>query len=214
MDDNKQQTNTLEVSIIDSVALEKLGELTEMGVDSILDNELLKSIPVIGIISKASGAFLAIKERLFLRKIIYFLNEVSNSPHIKRQQFLIDISKDQGSREKAGAALMLLLDKLDDINKPELIGRIYSAKISGSISFEELNRFSMMVTQLYLPDLLDLAKLNGKEKIDDLAAPSFHTIGIAKMVGYNLGTFDGIGAETWYEINELGQKFLSVIFPQ
>jgi len=212
----KIYSKDIELSLIDSVAVDKLKDilldLSEVGIDTILNNDLIKSIPIVGIISKIYGATVSVREHIFLRKVLSFLSETSNSSDEDRKNFLTKISRTKGLKEKIASSLLLRLDRLDDMDKPKLIGRIYTAHILEKISLDEMNRFTMIVDNLYLPDLIQLAKLNEGDHIDDISGYYCNILGIAKMTGIDLGSLDGIGGETWFEINELGNKFLSAVF--
>lgn len=217
MVEKASDVENLEVSMIDSVAKsESLNagvEWAEIAFDAFVEDGLLKDVPIFGTLTKVVKSGMAIRDRIFLRKVHAFLCELDNASMQERDAFVRSVEREKGGKEKAGAALMLLLDKLDDIDKPELIGRIYLAKIKGQISYGEMRRYCMFVERVYLPDLIELGKLEEGETVDDTSAPLFASLGIVSMTGEDYGTFDGIGAQTWYEVNDTGKKFLSVILP-
>ena len=99
-----------------------------------------------------------------------------------------------------------------DLDKPWIIGRLYRARLNSRPSFAELRRFCMIVERAHVPDLVELARLPEGERVDNVAAPFLHAFGLVSNMGEDYGTIDGIGAETWYEMNELGWKFLKLAF--
>ncbi len=58
----------------------------------------------------------------------------------------------------------------------------------------------------------NLAAVGALERVDNVAAPFLHALGLVSITGEDYGTIDGIGAETWYEMNELARKFLKLAF--
>ena len=216
MSDEKGQDDALEVSLIDSIAKGELkglaGDAVEIAIDAVLDDNLLQAIPVVGTIGRLYRTGVSIRDRLFLRKVLSFLNELSDVRESDRKRFAEELGKDAGSRSRAGAALVLLLERLDDLEKAEVIGRLYRARLEHGLSFDELRRFCMIVERAHLPDLVALSRLSSGQRVDELIAPYLHALGLVRETGKDFGTFDGIGAETWYEMSELGEKFLKVSF--
>jgi len=214
MTNDDRKKDSVEVAMIDSVSKAEFvgigSDLAEVAFDAVMNDGLLKDIPVFGTVAGVVRSGVALRDRIFLKKVHSFLFEVNKASKKDRDEFVKNLSEKKGRKEKAGAALMLLLDKLDDIDKPEIVGRIYIAKIEGRISEAELRRFCMIIERAFIPDLLELAELKDGEKVDDDAAPLLAALGVVTLSGENYGTLDGIGAETWYEINETGKKFVSV----
>ena len=118
-----------EVSIMDSVARAELTEIAvdfaELTIDALLDNELLQAIPIVGTVARLYRSSVSIRDGLFLRKVLLFLKEFDDIPKEDRERFVEELDASEGTRAKAGAALMLLLDRLDDVDKPQLIGRLF-----------------------------------------------------------------------------------------
>ncbi len=217
MDKSEDQTATsVEVAIIDSVAKSELtgfaADIGEVAFDALLDDGLLHDIPVVGSVAKLFRAGASIKERIFVRKVALFLNEIADVDVSERQRFAAKLDQDEGSRQRAGASLTLLLDRLDDLDKPSIVGRLYRANLEERLSFGELRRFCMIVDRAHLPDLVALTRLPAGERVDSISARYLHALGVVTITGEDYGTVDAIGAETWYEVNELGKSFLSIAF--
>ena len=216
MVEDENNFESLEVSLIDSIAKGEIKGLAadfgEISLDALLDDGLLQSIPVVGTVARIYRATISIRDRLFLRKVLLFLREFADFSQAERKAFADRLDADEGSRENAGAALTLLLDRLDDLGKPAIGGRLYLARLNDIISFDELRRFCMILERAHLPDLIALARLPTGARVDSIAAPYLEALGLASITGQDYGTFDGIGAETWYEVNEQGIRFLSIAF--
>ncbi|MGH6896030.1 MAG: hypothetical protein ACREJ5_05730 [Geminicoccaceae bacterium] len=206
-----------EVALIDSVAKAEIkglvADLAELTIDSVLDNQLLEAVPVVGTVARFYRFAVTIHDRQFLRKVLSFLKEFEDASKEDRLRFADELAHDAGTRERAGAALALLLDRLDNLDKPQIIGRLYVAALEHRLSLAELRRFCMVVERAYLPDLAALSLLQSGDLVDKLAAPYLHALGLVSLTGEDWGTFNGIGAETWYEVNDLGRQFLAVAFP-
>lgn len=216
MAENEDQLNSLEISLVDSIAANELGgvigDISEIGLDALLNDGVLKEIPVFGTVTRLYHAGVSIRDRLFLRKVLSFLTEFSDIDDKQRLRFVEQLVENAGTRARAGAALLLLLERLDDIDKPQIIGRLYRAKLEDRISYEELRRFCMIVERSHLPDLINLSQLPAGENVDSLAAPYLQALGLASVTVEDLGNLDGTGAHMLYELNEFGHRFVTVAF--
>jgi hypothetical protein len=209
--------DSLEVNLIDSIAKNELENLTvdlaEVALDMVIDDEFLKLIPVVGPIVKCLRAAHSIKDRFFIKKVAMFLQELGQINQAKRQRFVEQLAIDEGSRSKAGESLVFLLDRLDNLYKSRIIGRIYLARLENKIGAIELRRFCMIVDRAFLPDLDVLSQHYTVHLQDEESASLLYALGLVKIAGQDYGTIDGIGAKTWYEISHLGRRFMSIAFP-
>ena len=127
-------------------------ELAETAFDSITDDGLLKDIPVLGILAKSRSAYIAIKDRIFIKKLEAFLNALDGIEQAKRETFLKDL-EDSDERERTGERLILILDRQDDLKKADLIGWIFRKYILGEIDGETFEMLCHAVTNAYIGDL-------------------------------------------------------------
>lgn len=156
--------NQIEISMFDSVASDKLKDLSadllEVGLDSVLENGFLKDIPLFGALLKLHGAAVSIKERLFFKKIYTFLCGLKCASVEKRQAVIESIAKKKGGHKAAGLVIIQIIDRLDDMDKPALIGKLFVACAEGRINADQLLRYSNIISGLYIDDLRKLSKLN------------------------------------------------------
>jgi hypothetical protein len=205
-----------DASMLDSVAnseLSKLGQdIVKLTLDEVLDDEFVRSVPIVGFVAKFYKSAVSIRDRVFLLKVISFLHELEGVPRQDRERFVEELAREAGSSARAGAALTLALDRYDDLEKPKIAGRFYRAKIEGRISFQQLWRYCMIVDRAHLPDLIDLSRLKDGEHVNPLAGPYLQALGVVTLTGEDIGTFDGIGAKPWFEVSDVGSVFLSIAF--
>ncbi len=209
-------TQSTDVSLLDSVANAELGrigkEVARFTLDQVLDDEIVAAVPVVGLIARSVKSIASIRDRLFLLKVLSFLEELEGVPRESRQRFAEELSRSAGTSARAGAAIALALERLDDLEKPKIIGRLYRAKIDDRITFDQLWRFCMIVDRAHLPDLIELTRLKSRDHVDPIAANYLQALGIVTLTGENWGTIDGVGADQWFELNELGRLFLTAAF--
>lgn len=210
------------LAILDSVGRDELSDVfsdfAEIGLDQIFEDEIVKQLPIIRSVASLVKAGFSIRDRLFARKILLFLKEVSTADQESREKFAQKISAGQ-TMEKAGESLLLLLDKLDDMAKPTILGRIMRAAILGEIEYEESLKLGAIVNRVYLADLQVLPMAESGLGIDFDVAESLASAGLLRRrIEPNIYSQEdgGEASLTFYELNSLGRtlsRFLAVVCP-
>lgn len=146
-------------NIFDSVVSNNLTEITadvlEAGIDQLIDNDFLKDIPILGIGIKAYSITRKISESFFAKKIMRFLFQLKDIPQEKREAFVktLETSKEN---KKAGETVLGIINRLDEISKASIIGRLLKATILQQLSYPDFLRLSHITDKIFLDDLLSL----------------------------------------------------------
>lgn len=154
------KNKNIEKSIIESIKSSNLEGLitdsAEVGLDSLLENGIFKDIPFFGTLAKAYHTASNIKDALFARKVYMFLSSIQETTKSEREKVVNDITRKKGGEIAAGAAILELLDKLDDDHKTKLVGKLYVACAKGYIDVSQLLRATHVISNTYIDDLLEL----------------------------------------------------------
>lgn len=165
-----------------------LAEFFADGVDLLLD--VAECIPAVGLSLKAAQTYRRISDRLYIRKVEGFLNEISKVTPQQRKDFY-DREESSGQTERFGEAVILILDKLDEMRKPPIIGRLMAAYMRGEITREQAFRLSAAVNRAFYDDLLYLTKfVEGVQGEMEPAADSLFALGLLSNRGLVAGTID------------------------
>ena len=180
-----KNTESLENSLIDEVTGDNLSELliegAEITLEYFMEEGVLKEIPFFGTLYKGAKAVLGIHERIFAKKVFSFLVELKDIPTKKRKDFINKLEMDNEFRQNVGEKLIVLLEQLDDIEKPIIIGKLFKAAINESISYEDFLRLSAIVEKAFLPDLIKLKSYPSIRGINKVIEEQFVAIGIYSM---------------------------------
>lgn len=134
--------------------LSKISEnASEIAIDAILHDGLLKDIPVIGTtiaLYKVGKTLTARQQIKKLFKFLFYLNEVSQADRIK---FLGNFEDDKKSKSELFERTLFILERLDDERKAEIIGRLFKNLILEKIKAIDYLRLSLIVDRTYLTDL-------------------------------------------------------------
>ncbi|MDL1989036.1 MAG: hypothetical protein LWX08_15625, partial [Deltaproteobacteria bacterium] len=141
--------NTLKNSDLQNVTI----SIAEVFTDSLMEDGIAKDIPIIGTVIGLGKTAIGIKESLFLKKVIYFISELKNISSTKRHEMIDKIDKSGKFRTKVGEKLLYIIDKCDDHEKSQIIARLFSAFLLGTIGYDEFLRASHIVDHLMNDDL-------------------------------------------------------------
>jgi len=148
------------VNILDSVSgnlADLSAEALEVGVDQFIDNELLKEIPIFGGAVKIYNLSQRISEGFFMKKIARFLFQLKDIPKEKRERFIHKL-EDEKENRKVGEKLLIMLNKLDEVDKASIIGNLFKAFIEAKIDYNQFLRLSNLVDKSLLDDLFILKR--------------------------------------------------------
>lgn len=153
MSELNEISNSLESTLKDTDLQSVTIDLAETFTDSFLHDGILKEIPIIGTIVGLGKTGLKIKDQLFLKKIIYFINEIKNIPAEKREAIITKIDESEQFRIKIGEKLMYIIDKTDDHEKSQTIGRLFKAFLEEKIDYDSFLRCALIVEKTMIDDL-------------------------------------------------------------
>ena len=130
-------TNTSKDTIIDYV---------EIGLDSILNNEKIKEVPLVKTLVASCNVGLNIKEWYFAQKLIKFLFELKNEQISDEslQEFKTNMEK-ESFKKHTTERLIIIIDKLEEINKTIYITKFFKGFIEKKITWEDFCVFSKYI---------------------------------------------------------------------
>ena len=208
-----------EVSLMSTIAESDLSavaiEIGEVALDGILADGFLREVPVVSSLVGLTRAGVQIANYLLIRKILRFLYHLEDIPAEKRTQF-VDQLRRSGTLKQVGEQLLLLLHRLDDMQKPELVGRVFRAYLEGRIDHRTYHRLCIAVDRISLqsvPGLIDFYQsadelAHGTFKPDDGTIQDLVICGLVD-IGYVPGLItDAHGLQGG--TTELGKLFIEI----
>lgn len=135
-------------------------------VDGVIEDGLLKELPVVSSLVALGKVGFSIRDRLLTQKIEKFLSEVATLSWSERASAVHELAGTDGKQEKVGSLLLDMLDKADMEEKPRLLGKLFVALGRGEILSDDYLRMVAMINGVYVGDLQALA---GSNEVDRLA---------------------------------------------
>ncbi len=124
---SNKKLNEISKEIIDP-CLDLSKDYAEIGLDSLLDENLLKEIPIIKTLVSIIKTGVAIKERFFIKKFLVFLKEfkTGNTNENTLEQFKNNFEKDEGFKNKITEQILIILEELDSVKKSKILAHLFS----------------------------------------------------------------------------------------
>jgi len=147
-------------TIIDNKAMELIADLGEVAIDDLLKDGTLKDIPILGDLLKLYNLGVGVRDYLFLQKLMKFLYHLKEVPDADKEQFINKVKGDKKFKKLTGENLILILERLDDLNKPELVGKAFCAYVEGKITYDEFILLSTAIDRTRISDIKALEKIS------------------------------------------------------
>lgn len=201
LDDGVAATNLTDATIDTAEAF--LDGLTSMG-------EVVEAFPVFGTVAKLIRTGFSIHDRLFMQKMAKFLLELQQVSVDERYTFVRDMDGDPTFKKKVGAKLVLLLDRVDDLEKASVLGKLFRAYLVGWVDYTLFGRLAGIVDRAYLPDLNRLQRRNDEVSGDD-AILALESLGLMYQSAFDGGNARG-ESNHQYRVSALGKQLATLLF--
>ena len=152
-----------------SEAKDLASDLSEIALDSFLEEGVLKEIPLSRSIIACRKTWETINDQLFLRKVVGFMFACSKFTEAERDAFRKENLNDAKKAKHLADTLILILEKLDDLEKPAIVAKAFSALVRRKIRLETFRRLAAAIDIAFIEDLKALTKYQAKqdEGLDD-----------------------------------------------
>lgn len=112
-----------------------VGEYAELGLDVLVEDGLLKDIPVVSTAVAVYKIGKSIHERHHIAKLISFLNEINKgiADEEQRQKYREKFNGNEKFCNKELEYILILIDRYISFDKPQMLAKLYLAYLDGEI---------------------------------------------------------------------------------
>lgn len=142
-------------------AIDLAANASDAALDALINSGALDGVPILGLASGTYKAFRHIPTLLYQRKVTRMLAATASNSSPNERIAFADKVESSGDAERLGEAVLLLLDKADEVEKPAIIGRLIAAHIRGDLERDAAFRLCSMVNRAYYADLKLLCDFAG-----------------------------------------------------
>ncbi|MEG9431694.1 hypothetical protein [Terriglobus sp. ADX1] len=125
-------------------------DYAEMGLDYLLSSDIAKEVPIV----KTAFAFfktgVAIRDRYFVKKLLVFLKEFHSnlSDSDETEAFRKRIDNDPAFRNRVTEHLLVIIDKLLDAEKAQILARLFRAHVHRHLTWDQFVDLSIVLDSL------------------------------------------------------------------
>ena len=198
-----------------------IGDYIELGIDSILENEILKEIPIFKSLLSVGKISKNIKERNCLKNLAIFINEL-NSGNIDAEKLRLhqeELKRNSKKAEKELGRVLIILDQTIDNIKASILGKLYKAYINQVVDWDMFIEFSEITNRLYINDLKILALIyNGNmndtsNRADLYRVERLNSLGVIGLAPKSIVIGTGHSRQDSYiTLNKIGKMYSDIIF--
>lgn len=198
-----------------------IGDYLELGIDSILENEILKEIPIFKSLLSVGKISKNIRERNCLKNLAIFINEL-NSGNIDAEKLRLhqeELKRNSKKAEKELGRVLIILDQTIDNIKASILGKLYKAYINQVVDWDMFIEFSEITNRLYINDLKILALIyNGNmndtsNRADLYRVERLNSLGVIGLAPKSIVIGTGHSRQDSYiTLNKIGKMYSDIIF--
>jgi len=133
----------------------------EIGIDSFIEDGILKEIPIVSTIVSGLKFAKNIYDRNLLKQTLSFINELNNGTLSEEELIVyqsIILNNPKKCEEELGRVLIYLNNFLDK-EKSEMLAKLYKAYISKIISWNQFCEYAEIINRIFLQDITILKEL-------------------------------------------------------
>ncbi len=192
----------LSQSIFSEGFIDTLSEITEVGIDSVIAEGLLKDFPLASVVLSTSRTIVSIRERNLLKNTAIFINELK-SHSIDEQKLLSYKAKiqDKKKAEQELGRVLILLDQYVDNVKSRMLGVLFRRYVNQEFIWDKFCELSDTIGRLFLSDISYIEQVGNTE--ENVVNYHIHNI------PYNIKRLEGLGLiELYGQYARFGDRLL------
>lgn len=159
-DNNDELISSFKLSIEKDNLTEVFVNASEFGLDLLIDNPIVKDIPIVGLLVGSYKVTKNIKDFRFAQKIAKYIYGQKDKSIAERTKFIEDFC--ESNQEHNCSILLDVIDRIDNVNKIGILCNLVDAEISGLITIKQFNRLIVALERVPFSDLSSL-----KNYLDD-----------------------------------------------
>ena len=163
---------------------DSIGDIVEIGIDSLLDDGLFKDIPIVNMLVGVKNTYQNIHDRNLLKQTLAFIKQfnsgtIDQNKLIKYKEL---INSDSKKAEKELGRVLIILNSTVDMEKSQMLANLYKAYINEKINWNQFCEFSEIIKMLFLNDS-NIIKLIYNHQVTDTSGIEIYPIDRLSSLG-------------------------------
>ncbi len=217
---------SLSFALSDSISEETqsvAAELMEAGLDSVMDDGLLKEVPILSVAVSLYKIGHSVKERHYIRKLATFVDTINKgiADDERRNYYKNKVKDNPKQRDKELEYILILIDRYIHYDKSEKLAKLYLAYLDQTINWTRFTEYAEILDRFLPADIVALKQF-GIDAID--LSPDrrlrLSAIGLIEAeenmpqfnIDENTGHLMVTEENTRYSLTDFADIFLKILF--
>lgn len=187
--------------------------VAEVALDHNLIEGVVKDLPIIGTLVSLVKAGQSISEAMIVRQLQRFLVELKDVSVEEREKLLEKYPDGSDGQRRLGENLLLAIERLDDVSKPKILARFFTALMKSEIDYVTFSRLARALEKFNMELLPNLRFFYTRQEPQvDIPEEIIHELSLAGLVWAELSSSGTIAGAAGYRVSIIGENFLSLGF--
>ncbi len=199
---------------------DSIGDITELGIDSLLDDGVFKDLPIVSMLVGVKNTYQNIHDRNLLKQTLTFIKQF-NSGSINQEKlnkYRDMLNTDSKKAEKELGRVLIILNSTIDMEKSQMLANLYKSYINEKINWNQFCEFAEIIKMLFLNDF-NIIDLIYKHQITDTSGIEIYPIdrltslGIVNTVMKTIMISSNTSSRSdkYVNLTTIGQKFYECV---
>lgn len=204
-----------EVSLFDPSLSEVAKDMTELGIDSLLDDGMFKSIPIVSLLIGIGKTAQNIQDRNLLKQTVAFINAFNNRTiqRDKISKYRKKLKRNPKFSEDELGRVIILLNATIDLKRSEILAKLFNSYINEGIDWSGFKELSEINSRIFISDVRILIKVFKKEISNTSAIPVYKSerlisLGLLNASIQSVSISDtGNRTDKYIELSDIGELY-------
>ena len=196
----------------------------EIGIDSIIDDGMLKEIPIVKTIVGVLKVGKNVHDRNLLKQTLVFINEFNRNEirQDKIEEYKKRIENDPKKCEDELGRIILLLNNFIDREKSIMLSKVFKDYVGQLLNWNEFCEYSEIINRLFIQDFSFLQEVylgrisDTTNRSDIYKVERLNSLGIIGMTfkSSTISTINGVMSnrqDSYLTMNNNGKKFMNIV---
>jgi len=191
-------------------------EMAELGIDSLLDEGVFKSIPIVGLLVGVGKTAQNVHDRNLLKQTVKFINTFNEKTITdkKREAYKERLCNNPKFAEEELGRVLILLNANVDLKKSELLAKFYRAYVDEKINWEMFCELSDVTTRMFISDMallyaIHTGRISDTTQCQDYQADRLIALGLlnSSVKSMAIGSCGNSRTQRYVTVSILGNIF-------
>lgn len=148
MNNGKELGTALVESVTSGDSLELIKDYAEIGIDAVLEDGVLKDIPIVGSIVGLMKVGVTVSDRMLINKLRKFIGVLADLSPAEINETIWKLESEPKFEQRVGEHLLELLDRVESHQKPKMIAYVFRAYLEGEIDVTMFKLLNFAIERL------------------------------------------------------------------